>query len=199
MVNMALGYSQEDVAANGVVKEWVAAARNEALEETKRKAVMPCYETRHMMLGDKVADAIEALKYATPAPYHFDDVAVDRFAEAMKAKLARKRADGRGGWDDKELCSQAFLSNLLRGHVDKGDPVDVANFAMMLHQRGEAILPAPREVTPQEAARVLLPILDKNHIDFYTAKGRNPDDYSSKFSVAFVVLRAIAQEGRNDG
>lgn len=28
---------------------------------------------------------------------------------------------------------------MLREHVDKGDPVDVANFCMMLHQRGEYI------------------------------------------------------------
>lgn len=74
---------------------------------------------------------------------HPDDAAVDRFAAAMKAKLAAKRADGRGGWDDKDQCSQQFLSDLLRGHVDKGDTVDVANFAMMLHQRGEMIAPVP--------------------------------------------------------
>ena len=72
---------------------------------------------------------------------HPDDLAVDRFAAAMKAKLAQKRAEGRGGWEDKNDCSSEWLSNLLRGHVDKGDPVDVANFAMMLHQRGERIAP----------------------------------------------------------
>lgn len=70
---------------------------------------------------------------------HPDDIAVDRFAVAMKAKLARKRAEGHGGWEDKADCSQAFLSFLLREHVEKGDPVDVANFCMMLHQRGERI------------------------------------------------------------
>jgi len=33
---------------------------------------------------------------------------------------------------------------MLRDHVEKGDPVDVANFAMMLSQRGEGIAqPAP--------------------------------------------------------
>ncbi|NTF32345.1 hypothetical protein G6L88_09785 [Rhizobium skierniewicense] len=58
----------------------------------------------------------------------------------MKAKLAKKRQEGRGGWDDEDECSQVFLTALLREHVEKGDPVDVGNFAMMLHQRGEAIL-----------------------------------------------------------
>jgi hypothetical protein len=45
----------------------LAGARNAALEEAKHKAVMPCYATRHVTLGDKVADAIEALK-SEPAP-----------------------------------------------------------------------------------------------------------------------------------
>lgn len=71
---------------------------------------------------------------------HADDIAVDRFAAAMKAKLAKKRAEGRGGWDDKDACSQLFLSCLRREHVEKGDPVDVGNIAMMLHQREERIL-----------------------------------------------------------
>lgn len=70
---------------------------------------------------------------------HSDDLAVDRFATAMKEKLARKRAQGRGGWEDKQDVQGRYLSQLLREHVAKGDPVDVANFAMMLHQRGERI------------------------------------------------------------
>nr|WP_250808377.1 hypothetical protein [Neorhizobium tomejilense] len=70
---------------------------------------------------------------------HFDDFAVDRFAAAMKAKLAIKRADGYGGWSDPLECTTAFLSDLLVNHVNKGDPVDVGNFAMMIHQRGASI------------------------------------------------------------
>lgn len=70
---------------------------------------------------------------------HPDDIAVDRFAAVMKAKLAKKRDEGRGGWEDKDECSLIFLSQLLREHVEKGDPVDVGNLAMMLHQRGERI------------------------------------------------------------
>ncbi|MDH0520605.1 hypothetical protein [Achromobacter xylosoxidans] len=70
---------------------------------------------------------------------HPDDIAVDRFAVAMKAKLAKKRAEGRGGWSDQSQCTAAFLSQLLHGHVHKGDPVDVGNLAMMLHQRGDRI------------------------------------------------------------
>lgn len=72
-------------------------------------------------------------------PLHPNDIAVDNFAAAMKAKLAEKRVEGRSGWQDKQDCSNAFLSRLLREHVAKGDPIDVANLAMMIHQRGERI------------------------------------------------------------
>lgn len=79
---------------------------------------------------------------ARALPTHPDDIAVDRFAVAMKAKLAQKRDEGRGGWENKLECSAEILSDMLRDHTYKGDPVDVANFAMMLHQRGEGLTPA---------------------------------------------------------
>ena len=79
-----------------------------------------------------------ALASKMPAQ-HQDDAAVDRFAVAMKAKLAAAREKGRGGWDDPEACSVESLADLLVGHVGKGNPgnfEDIANLAMMLHQRG---------------------------------------------------------------
>jgi len=69
-----------------------------------------------------------------------DDTAVDAFAVEMKTKLAKKCAEGRSGWQNKAQISQDQLSQMLREHVEKGDPVDVANFCMMLHQRGERII-----------------------------------------------------------
>lgn len=72
-------------------------------------------------------------------PRHTDDRHVEEFAAAMRDKLALKRAEGRGGWEDKDHCSNEHLSRLLHEHIAKGDPVDVANFAMMIHQRGERI------------------------------------------------------------
>ena len=71
---------------------------------------------------------------------HPDDAAVDALAAAMKAKLAKQRARGYGGWDTPE-CTQQRLSDMLRGHVDKGDPADVANFCAFLAARGEGIAP----------------------------------------------------------
>ncbi|WP_428309283.1 hypothetical protein [Hydrocarboniphaga sp.] len=74
----------------------------------------------------------------TPFP-HADDEAVDRFAAAMKAKLAKARAKGRGGWDDLSRDINGYLARELLEHLFKGNAgtfEDIANFAMMLHQRG---------------------------------------------------------------
>lgn len=91
--------------------------------------------------GRSLIERLRSALSAVPETLHPDDLAVDRFAVAMKAKLAKKRDEGRGGWDDKAECSADFLSSLLRDHVRKGDPLDVGNLAMMLHQRAETITP----------------------------------------------------------
>ena len=75
-----------------------------------------------------------------------DNAAVDRFAAAMKEKLRISREEkGRDGW---QTCSPEYLATLLVGHLKKGDPVDIANFCMMLHQTGahHTILAAAVEV-----------------------------------------------------
>ncbi|KPZ10203.1 Uncharacterized protein ALO41_02574 [Pseudomonas amygdali pv. ulmi] len=60
------------------------------------------------------------------------------FAAAMKVKLANARAKGRQGWSEASVRDEQ-LAELLVGHLSKGNLgnfVDIANFAMMLHQRG---------------------------------------------------------------
>lgn len=87
----------------------------------------------------KLSDVEQLLAAAPAAPVaapHPDDIAVDKFAAAMKAKMAVCRAKGRGGWDDPAQCDVADLCSMLVDHVEKGDPVDVGNFAMMLFNRG---------------------------------------------------------------
>lgn len=76
-------------------------------------------------------------------------MAVKRFAVAMEDKLDKKADEGRGGWSNKEECSQEDLSLMLRKHVEKGDPIDVANFCMMLFNRGERII-HPRKILPSQ-------------------------------------------------
>jgi hypothetical protein len=82
-----------------------------------------------------------------PVQQHPDDAAVDRFAAAMKDKMTKAREKGRSGW---ETCLPADLSRMLREHVEKGDPRDVANFAMMLWNLGVGIAAAPQPAPVQE-------------------------------------------------
>lgn len=80
----------------------------------------------------------------------FDERAVDRFVEAMKAKLADARAKGRRGW---QHCEPQDLSRMLREHVEKGDPRDVANFCAFLWNMGESIAaPAPSPAEERAAS-----------------------------------------------
>lgn len=83
---------------------------------------------------DLSATAIAALKDCQPRLQEEmeatrDDVAVGIFASAMKGKLAASRAKGRSGW---QWCATDDLWCMLREHVEKGDPRDIANIAMMI-------------------------------------------------------------------
>lgn len=57
---------------------------------------------------------------------------VDDFAEKMKAKLILKSMQGWNGW---ETCPIENLENGLKNHIEKGDMVDVANYALMIDAR----------------------------------------------------------------
>ena len=94
---------------------------------------------KHTQATGVMANFLREIAAAPAAPVaepHPDDIAVDKFAAAMKAKMAASRARGRGGWDDPAQCDVADLCSMLVDHIDKGDPVDVGNFAMMLFNRG---------------------------------------------------------------
>ncbi len=105
-------------------------------EVSKNTLIAAAYEIDRYYIGmvnwKKTAEA----KDVRPVQ-HPDDIAIDKFAEAMKKKMAATRARGRGGWEDKNDCSTELLQELLWNHVIKGDPVDVGNLAMMLFNRDE--------------------------------------------------------------
>lgn len=67
-----------------------------------------------------------------------DELSVDNFALQMKRKLAKKRAEGRSGWQN---MNGDELSDILHQLVTKGDPVDVANLCMMLSENEQIIAP----------------------------------------------------------
>lgn len=69
---------------------------------------------------------------------HTDAIAIIKFAEAMAIRMHQAAMKGHAGWDDREACTAAMLQLALREAVAKGDPIDVANYAMMLHTRGES-------------------------------------------------------------
>jgi hypothetical protein len=116
----------------------------------------PCWNLSRRDVSD-LLKRIGSILYAAPQSSQpveageSDDLAVDRFAAAMKEKMAAARAKGRGGW---EKCSPEYLTFLLREHVEKGDPRDVANFCMMLWHHESRIFPlaAPQPSQQSRAA-----------------------------------------------
>lgn len=62
-------------------------------------------------------------------PGLFDNTSVIQFTDAMQAKMTVSREKGRSGW---HTVPVEDLWRMLREHVEKGDPIDIANFAMMI-------------------------------------------------------------------
>lgn len=106
-----------------------AEERNEIARLRKYVEAIPAVQSAPVAGGARLEDDV----------MHSDDVAVNKFAAHMKAKLALSRGKGRSGWDDPEQCSVEYLAEILIEHLVKGNDgtfVDIANFAMMLDLRG---------------------------------------------------------------
>lgn len=122
--------------------------------QSAEQAVRAAYQEWQRAIACKGCPVQQGTHVPMGTVVHPDDLAVDALAAAMKAKLARQRAKGYGGWDTD--CTQQRLSDLLRGHVDKGDPVDVANFCAFLVSRGEGIAAAQQDVQAESKIGYLL-------------------------------------------
>jgi|GEM_PF-3501180 len=85
---------------------------------------------------------------------HPDDEAVDQFAALLKTKLSKARAKGRSGWRDPSWPA-ADINAQLQAHQAKGDPLDVAAYAMFLALRGEATTARQAVALTEAAADVL--------------------------------------------
>ena len=83
----------------------------------------------------QAAATLKAFDALTEKERIIDHCAVHDFSEAMQTKMDKSRAKGRSGWHDPYQCTISSLAKLLREHMDKGDYVDVGNFAMMLWHR----------------------------------------------------------------
>lgn len=89
--------------------------------------------------GEKVYDGTQPIEKAEDIvipnpPIHTDNFQVEIFARKMKAKLAKKRAEGYDNW---RKCPINDLKDGLYQHLSKGDPIDVANYCMFLNARQE--------------------------------------------------------------
>lgn len=67
-----------------------------------------------------------------------DALALEIFFKRMTDKMIRSARSGRSGWQG---CSEGKLNRMLHAHIAKGDPVDVANFCMMLSALGYSTTP----------------------------------------------------------
>lgn len=89
---------------------------------------------------------------------HPDNDAVDKFAFALKTKLAECRVKGKGGWNDPNDCGIQYLIDLFHTEVlYKKDIVDIGNYAMMLFNRGVTVLPTPVSSGIVEASEMFVP------------------------------------------
>ncbi len=59
------------------------------------------------------------------------ELAILKFADVMRDKMFDKAAEEYFGWDDKSYTKE--IEQKLLEQVEKGNYVNVANFAMMLH------------------------------------------------------------------
>lgn len=104
----------------------------ESIRKLTRDGSLP-----HHRIGASVRYTLVDVLAATAVNQHPDDEAVDSFAAAMHDKMAQARAKGKEGWDDPERCPERRLHEMCLAAVDRCQWVDVANYAMMLWNRGQ--------------------------------------------------------------
>ncbi len=164
---------------------------------------------RHQLVGDvlepvkdiraaaKMAGAAAARLARTVAALdatHTDDFAVNRFARAVKAKMARSRAKGREGWDDPARCSDELLARMLVEHLGKGNAgtfEDIGALAMMLHQRG-----ADPAVLQQAARTHTLEAVEGVDVQGLVEKLRSAQDEVCRMGNALNAIAKMVDAGK---
>lgn len=104
----------------------------ESIRKLTREGSLP-----HHRIGASIRYTLADVMAHTAVNKHPDDEAVDQFALAMHAKMAKARANGKEGWDDPERCNVGQLETECRRAAAACEWVDVANYAMMLWNRGQ--------------------------------------------------------------
>ncbi|NIC05226.1 hypothetical protein [Billgrantia bachuensis] len=175
------------------------AARLRGLGQLVREAATDMANIGTEELFDRAEKWDDALKEMPMASLdqHPDDAAVDRFARTMKLKLAAAREKGRDGWDDPDRCSVELLADLLMEHLQKanrGNYVDIANLAMMLHLRLASSELLARELSRRDADKKAEGALAIRHL----TKGDDWEDDELRMVIDDYVagLRRQAEEPR---
>lgn len=119
-----------------------------------------------------------------------DNDAIDNFAAAMKAKMAASRSKGRGGWLQ---CPVGRLQAMLAEHLKKGDPVDVANFAMMLWNRGAGTAAVQVHAIPEGFA--LVPLNYTREMRAAWDNAPFDEDEGKEFANAYRLMIEAAPKG----
>ena len=130
---------------------------------------------------------------APSPPEHYDDYCIRQFAKLMSEKMAASRAKGRSGWHDPEKCSVEYLRSLLYEHLDKGDPVDVANFCMMLRHYNASTHREFCNCTPNPAP-VTLAEAEGHWEDFLKSAVAEAEKAMRKFPQPNYVISKVAEE-----
>lgn len=130
-------------------------------------SAIPC-DTNKMKLIFKskaACDKFQSQLYASifdsaDTGMHPDDIAVDKFAAAIKTEMAAQRSKGRGGWDDPAQCHTQELAASMIRQIDNGEIIKVSAYAMMLFNRNcwPADLVGAMSLYFQEARRLAAPI-----------------------------------------
>ena len=115
-----------------LVQALYSTSKNKALQTQAMN-----YLSRHNLEGSPLRQDHKIT--STMLDVDADEAMVVMATEAMTAKLAKKRNDGRGGWHGSD-CTTDRLRSMLEAHVHKGDMVDVLNIAGMIYAREQSEL-----------------------------------------------------------
>ncbi len=88
---------------------------------------------------------VAAVSRVTKENYAAMKKVVDEFAAHMLSKMwkSASKRDNADAWQDPAFAPE--IRQHLLEHVDKGDPVDVAIYAMFAHWHGQSLAPQPVE------------------------------------------------------
>jgi hypothetical protein len=93
----------------------------------------------------EAAYVIQQMQTPNAPENYADQRMVEITKRAMASKLEAARDKGRHGWWNSEQCSIEDLKKMLLEHIEKGDMIDVMNFAGMIFIR-EKCEPAKQEI-----------------------------------------------------